>query len=89
MVLRVEKKLFVIEQSISPAPPAVTKYLRSGMRLMMLIMRRRENQLAHMSCWDSRFDESKKLDDSTAGDDTVVPKTNEKITLAQTLIQIV
>ncbi|GJW90266.1 hypothetical protein Tco_0167819 [Tanacetum coccineum] len=63
---------------------------------LLCAMWRRENQLAHMSCWDSRFDESKKLDDSTAGeavttagDDTVVPKTNEKITLAQTLIQIV
>ncbi|GJS32529.1 retrotransposon protein, putative, ty1-copia subclass [Tanacetum coccineum] len=39
MVLRVEKKLFVIEQPISPAPPADSKYLRSGMRFMMLIMR--------------------------------------------------
>ncbi|GJR55978.1 hypothetical protein Tco_1406499 [Tanacetum coccineum] len=32
MVLRVEKKLFVIEQPISPAPPTDSKYLRSGMR---------------------------------------------------------
>ncbi|GKF46466.1 hypothetical protein Tco_0136268 [Tanacetum coccineum] len=39
MVLRVEKKLFVIEQPISPAPPTDSKYLRSGMRFMMLIMR--------------------------------------------------
>ncbi|GJW18876.1 hypothetical protein Tco_0026312 [Tanacetum coccineum] len=39
MVLRVEKKLFVIEQPIPPAPPADSKYLRSGMRFMMLIMR--------------------------------------------------
>ncbi|GKA12642.1 retrotransposon protein, putative, ty1-copia subclass [Tanacetum coccineum] len=39
MVLRVEKKLFVIEKPISPAPPANSKYLRSGMRFMMLIMR--------------------------------------------------
>ncbi|GJW67305.1 transcription factor GTE6-like protein [Tanacetum coccineum] len=39
MVLRVEKKLFVIEQPISPAPPADSKYLRSGMRFMMLITR--------------------------------------------------
>ncbi|GKB88253.1 hypothetical protein Tco_0960525 [Tanacetum coccineum] len=39
MVLRVEKKLFVIEQPISPAPPADSKYLRSGMRFLMLIMR--------------------------------------------------
>ncbi|GJV75403.1 hypothetical protein Tco_1506987 [Tanacetum coccineum] len=39
MVLRVEKKLFVIEQPISPAPPVDSKYLRSGMRFMMLIMR--------------------------------------------------
>nr|GEW35249.1 hypothetical protein [Tanacetum cinerariifolium] len=38
-VTRVEKKLFVIEQSIFPVPPADSKYLRSGMRLMMLIMR--------------------------------------------------
>ncbi|GJR83084.1 hypothetical protein Tco_0153869 [Tanacetum coccineum] len=39
MVLIVEKKLFVIEQPIPPAPPADFKYLRSGMRFMMLIMR--------------------------------------------------
>ncbi|GJU38903.1 retrotransposon protein, putative, ty1-copia subclass [Tanacetum coccineum] len=39
MVLRVEKKLFVIEQPISPAPLADSKYLRSGMWFMMLIMR--------------------------------------------------
>ncbi|GJU38241.1 hypothetical protein Tco_1191198 [Tanacetum coccineum] len=42
MVLRVERKLFVIEQPISPAPPTDSEYLRSGMRM-------RENQLAHMS----------------------------------------
>ncbi|GKD32532.1 hypothetical protein Tco_1248041 [Tanacetum coccineum] len=30
MVLRVEKKLFVIEQPISAAPPADSKYLRSN-----------------------------------------------------------
>ncbi|GJV56649.1 hypothetical protein Tco_1457654 [Tanacetum coccineum] len=39
MVLRVEKKLFVIEQPISLAPPADSKYLCSGIRFMMLIMR--------------------------------------------------
>ncbi|GJV88839.1 retrotransposon protein, putative, ty1-copia subclass [Tanacetum coccineum] len=39
MVLRVEKKLFVIEQPIPLALPAYSKYLRSGMRFMMLIMR--------------------------------------------------
>ncbi|GJZ84691.1 retrotransposon protein, putative, ty1-copia subclass [Tanacetum coccineum] len=39
MVLRVEMKLFVIEKPISPAPPADSKYLRSGMWFMMLIMR--------------------------------------------------
>nr|GEV82996.1 hypothetical protein [Tanacetum cinerariifolium] len=39
MVLRVKKKLFIIEQPISPAPPADSKYLRSGMRFMMLIIR--------------------------------------------------
>ncbi|GJW25636.1 retrotransposon protein, putative, ty1-copia subclass [Tanacetum coccineum] len=39
MVLRVEKKLFVIKQPISPASPTDSKYLRSGMRFMMLIMR--------------------------------------------------
>ncbi|GJX55389.1 hypothetical protein Tco_0285286 [Tanacetum coccineum] len=39
MVLRVEKKLFVIEQPVSPAPLVDSKYLRSGMRFMMLIMR--------------------------------------------------
>ncbi|GJU01000.1 hypothetical protein Tco_1111338 [Tanacetum coccineum] len=39
MVLRVEKKLFVIEQPIFPAPPADSKYLLSEMRYMMLIMR--------------------------------------------------
>ncbi|GJU25367.1 retrotransposon protein, putative, ty1-copia subclass [Tanacetum coccineum] len=39
MVLRVEKKLFVIEHPISPASPADSEYLRSGMRFMMLIMR--------------------------------------------------
>nr|GEV22220.1 hypothetical protein [Tanacetum cinerariifolium] len=39
MVLRVERKLFVIEQPIFPAPPTTSKYLRSGMRYMMLIMR--------------------------------------------------
>nr|GEV44484.1 retrotransposon protein, putative, Ty1-copia subclass [Tanacetum cinerariifolium] len=33
MVLRVEKKLFVIEQPISHAPPANSKYLCSGMRV--------------------------------------------------------
>nr|GEV60055.1 reverse transcriptase domain-containing protein [Tanacetum cinerariifolium] len=38
IVLRVEKKLFVIEQPISPAPPADSNYLRSRMRFMMLIM---------------------------------------------------
>ncbi|GKD16030.1 hypothetical protein Tco_1205188, partial [Tanacetum coccineum] len=32
MVLRVERKLFVIEQPISPAPPIDSEYLRSGMR---------------------------------------------------------
>nr|GEV36351.1 retrotransposon protein, putative, Ty1-copia subclass [Tanacetum cinerariifolium] len=39
MVLRIEKKLIVIEQPTSPAPPAESKYLRSGMRFMVLIMR--------------------------------------------------
>ncbi|GJR36047.1 hypothetical protein Tco_1211731 [Tanacetum coccineum] len=39
MVLRVEKKLFVIEQPISPTSPADSEYLRSGMRFMMLIIR--------------------------------------------------
>ncbi|GKA95953.1 zinc finger, CCHC-type containing protein [Tanacetum coccineum] len=39
MVLRVEKKPFVVEQPISPTPPADSEYLRSGMRFMMLIMR--------------------------------------------------
>ncbi|GJY06846.1 retrotransposon protein, putative, ty1-copia subclass [Tanacetum coccineum] len=39
MVLRVEKKLFFIEQPIPLAPPADSKYLRSEMRFMMLIMR--------------------------------------------------
>nr|GEW87779.1 hypothetical protein [Tanacetum cinerariifolium] len=39
MVLRVEKKLFVIEQPISYAPPIDFKYLRSRMQYMMLIMR--------------------------------------------------
>ncbi|GJV98973.1 retrotransposon protein, putative, ty1-copia subclass [Tanacetum coccineum] len=39
MVLRVEKKLFVIEQPISLAPLADSKYLCSGIRFMMLIMR--------------------------------------------------
>ncbi|GKB17629.1 hypothetical protein Tco_0851552 [Tanacetum coccineum] len=38
MVLRVKKKLSVIEQPITPAPPADSKYLRSRMRFMMLIM---------------------------------------------------
>ncbi|GKA74453.1 retrotransposon protein, putative, ty1-copia subclass [Tanacetum coccineum] len=42
MVLRVERKLFVIEQPISLASPTDSEYLRSGMRI-------RENQLAHMS----------------------------------------
>ncbi|GJT85767.1 hypothetical protein Tco_1067484 [Tanacetum coccineum] len=42
MVLRVERKLFVIEQPISLASPTDSEYLRSGMRM-------RENQLAHMS----------------------------------------
>nr|GEZ36128.1 hypothetical protein [Tanacetum cinerariifolium] len=32
MVLRVEKKLFVIKQPISPSSPADSMYLRSGMR---------------------------------------------------------
>ncbi|GJS80754.1 hypothetical protein Tco_0730635 [Tanacetum coccineum] len=39
MVLRVERKLFGIEQHISPALPTDSKYLRSGMRFMMLRMR--------------------------------------------------
>ncbi|GKC49951.1 hypothetical protein Tco_1072696 [Tanacetum coccineum] len=39
MVLRVEEKLSVIEQPISHAPHADSKYLRSGMQFMMLIMR--------------------------------------------------
>ncbi|GJT91599.1 hypothetical protein Tco_1080444 [Tanacetum coccineum] len=39
MVLRVEKKLFVIEQSIYPASPTDSKYLCSGMQFKMLIMR--------------------------------------------------
>nr|GFA87455.1 hypothetical protein [Tanacetum cinerariifolium] len=39
IVLRVEKKLFVIEQPIFPAPPADSEYLRSGMWSMMLIIR--------------------------------------------------
>ncbi|GKC17435.1 hypothetical protein Tco_1014217 [Tanacetum coccineum] len=39
MVLRVEKKPFVIEQPTFRAPHANSKYLRSGMRFMMLIMR--------------------------------------------------
>ncbi|GJV95926.1 retrotransposon protein, putative, ty1-copia subclass [Tanacetum coccineum] len=42
LVLRVERKLFVIEQPISLASPTDSEYLRSGMRM-------RENQLAHMS----------------------------------------
>ncbi|GJV18677.1 retrotransposon protein, putative, ty1-copia subclass [Tanacetum coccineum] len=42
MVLRVERKLFVIEQPISLASPTDSEYLRSGMRM-------KENQLAHMS----------------------------------------
>ncbi|GJY79610.1 retrotransposon protein, putative, ty1-copia subclass [Tanacetum coccineum] len=36
MVLRVERKLFVIEQPISPAPPTDSEYLRSEMPYMML-----------------------------------------------------
>ncbi|GJX39291.1 hypothetical protein Tco_0252594 [Tanacetum coccineum] len=39
IVLRVDKKRSVIEQHISLAPPADSKYLWSGMRFMMLIMR--------------------------------------------------
>ncbi|GJT43155.1 retrotransposon protein, putative, ty1-copia subclass [Tanacetum coccineum] len=39
MVLRVEKKLSVIVQPISYAPTADSKYLCSGMRYVMLIMR--------------------------------------------------
>ncbi|GJY55762.1 hypothetical protein Tco_0454877 [Tanacetum coccineum] len=39
MVLRVKKKRSIIEQPISHAPPADSKYLRSEMRYMMLIMR--------------------------------------------------
>ncbi|GKC78522.1 hypothetical protein Tco_1129296, partial [Tanacetum coccineum] len=42
MVLRVERKLFVIKQPISLASPTDSEYLRSGMRM-------RENQLDHMS----------------------------------------
>ncbi|GKA82654.1 hypothetical protein Tco_0789402 [Tanacetum coccineum] len=42
MVLRVEWKLFVIEQLIFLVSPIDSEYLRSGMRM-------RENQLAHMS----------------------------------------
>nr|GEX20891.1 hypothetical protein [Tanacetum cinerariifolium] len=38
MVLRVKKKLSVIEQPISPAPPTNSEYLRSEVRYMMLIM---------------------------------------------------
>ncbi|GJT39717.1 hypothetical protein Tco_0939582 [Tanacetum coccineum] len=37
---------------------------------------------------DGKDEQSTKTDDSTAGDDSVVPTTNEEITLAQTLIQI-
>ncbi|GJS93512.1 hypothetical protein Tco_0800480 [Tanacetum coccineum] len=48
MVLRVKKKLFIIEQPISPASPTDSKYLCSEMRFMMLIMRRREYQLTKM-----------------------------------------
>ncbi|GJS34431.1 hypothetical protein Tco_0532813 [Tanacetum coccineum] len=33
--LRVERKLFVIEQPISPTPPTDSEYLRSGMRYMI------------------------------------------------------
>ncbi|GJR11915.1 zinc finger, CCHC-type containing protein [Tanacetum coccineum] len=35
MVLRVERKLFVIEHPISPAPPTDSEYLRSGIRYMI------------------------------------------------------
>ncbi|GJU10983.1 hypothetical protein Tco_1133379 [Tanacetum coccineum] len=35
MVLRVERKLFVIEQPISLASPTDSEYLRSGMRYMI------------------------------------------------------
>nr|GEW33712.1 hypothetical protein [Tanacetum cinerariifolium] len=38
MVLRVERKLFVIEQHVSHALPTDSKYLRSGMRFMMLMI---------------------------------------------------
>ncbi|GJT47329.1 hypothetical protein Tco_0956044 [Tanacetum coccineum] len=38
IVLRVDKKWSVIEQPIPLDPPADSKYLRSGMRFMMLIM---------------------------------------------------
>ncbi|GJT84202.1 retrotransposon protein, putative, ty1-copia subclass [Tanacetum coccineum] len=39
IVLRVDKKRSVIKQHIPLAPPADSKYLHSGMRFMMLIMR--------------------------------------------------
>ncbi|GKD58273.1 retrotransposon protein, putative, ty1-copia subclass [Tanacetum coccineum] len=39
IVLRVDKKWSIIKQPIPLAPPADSKYLRSGMRFMMLIMR--------------------------------------------------
>ncbi|GKD93063.1 hypothetical protein Tco_1372900, partial [Tanacetum coccineum] len=51
MVLRVERKLFVIEQPISPALPTDSEYLRSG-KLSMFANRIRENQLAHMSLYE-------------------------------------
>ncbi|GJZ74501.1 retrotransposon protein, putative, ty1-copia subclass [Tanacetum coccineum] len=35
LVLRVEKKMFVIEQPIPPAPPTYSEYLRSRMRYMI------------------------------------------------------
>nr|GEV88130.1 retrotransposon protein, putative, Ty1-copia subclass [Tanacetum cinerariifolium] len=51
MVLIVEKKMFVIEQPIPPASPVDSKYLHSGMRFMMLIMRllvlRSEDDVCH------------------------------------------
>ncbi|GJY11823.1 retrotransposon protein, putative, ty1-copia subclass [Tanacetum coccineum] len=47
MVLRVDKKRYVIEQHIPLAPPADSKYLRSGMRFMMLIMRFVRNYNMH------------------------------------------
>ncbi|GJV41839.1 retrotransposon protein, putative, ty1-copia subclass [Tanacetum coccineum] len=71
MVLRVERKLFVIEQPISLASPTDSEYLRSGMRM-------RENQLAHMSLDEELCGTANKKSLNAKGKNKVKGKGNDK-----------